>query len=169
MKLSLIVAVSENNVIGCDGDLPWHLSADLQRFKRVTIGHVMLMGRKTWESIGRPLPGRTSIVISRQADYETGFDEVSVAENLDAALATARAVAGDAAEVFVIGGARIYALTFPHAERLLLTRVHADVAGDVYFPSVQWNQWKRVEEEYATADERNDYAHTYQVYKRVSG
>ena len=79
MKLSLIVAVSENNVIGRDGDLPWHLSSDLRRFKRVTMGHVMLMGRKTWESIGRPLPGRTSIVISRQAGYQTGFDEVPVA------------------------------------------------------------------------------------------
>lgn len=168
MKLSLIVAVSENNVIGRDGDLPWHLSADLRRFKRLTMGHVMLMGRRTWESIGRPLPGRTSVVISRQADYQTGHGEVSVAVNLDEALAAARGVAGDSAEAFVIGGAKIYETTFPSAQRLLLTRVHADVEGDVFFPEVNWEEWNMVEEELCAADEKNDYAHTYQVFERVT-
>ncbi|MGI9427473.1 MAG: dihydrofolate reductase [Bythopirellula sp.] len=167
MKLSLIVAVSENNVIGRAGDLPWHLSADLQRFKRVTMGHVMVMGRKTWESIARPLPGRTSIVISRQADYETGFAEVPVAANLDEALAKARLLQQDRHEAFVIGGARIYEMTLPRAQRLLLTRVHAEVDGDVYFPSVDWTQWNLVEEESAAADDKNDYAHTYQVFERA--
>lgn len=167
MKLSLIVAVSENNVIGRDGDLPWHLSADLRRFKRVTMGHVMLMGRKTWESIGHPLPGRTSIVISRQAAYETGYDEVPVASNLDDALALARRVNGSTSEVFVIGGARIYEMTFPCADRLLLTRVHAEVAGDVQFPTVDWDQWRLIEEETYAADEKNDFDHTYQVFERV--
>ncbi len=167
MKLSLLVAVSENNVIGRDGDLPWHLSADLRRFKRVTMGHVMLMGRKTWESIGRPLPGRTSIVISRQADYKTGFDEVPVAANLDEALAHARRIAGDATEVFVIGGARIYEMMFSCIDRLMLTRVHAEVEGDVYFPEVKWDEWRLVEEESCAADEKNDFAHTYQVFERV--
>ena len=168
MRLSLIVAVSQNNVIGRDGDLPWHLSADLQRFKRLTMGHVMLMGRKTWESIGRPLPGRTSIVISRQADYETGFDSVPVAMNLDEALAAARRIAGDSEEAFIIGGARIYEMTFARAQRLLLTRVHADVDGDVYFPPVDWDQWSLVNEESVAADDNNDYPHTYQIYQRVS-
>ncbi len=167
MKLSLIVAVSENGVIGRNGDLPWHLSADLKRFKRITMGHVMLMGRKTWESIGRPLPGRASIVISRQADYSTGFAEVGVAENLDQALAQAHSSPADSSEVFVIGGAQLYELTFPRADQLLLTRVHATVDGDVKFPEVDWNRWQLVEETPHEADEKNEYAHTYQVYQRV--
>ncbi|NOZ41445.1 MAG: dihydrofolate reductase [Planctomycetes bacterium] len=174
MKLSLLVAVSENNVIGRDGDLPWHLSADLRRFKRVTMGHVMLMGRKTWESIGRPLPGRTSIVISRQADYETGFEEVLVAANVDEALRHARTLR-DARllkqarlEVFVIGGARIYEMMFSCVERLLLTRVHAEVEGDIFFPEVNWDEWRLVEEESCAADEKNDFAHTHQVFERVT-
>ncbi len=167
MKLSLLVAVSENNVIGHEGDLPWHLSADLRRFKRVTMGHVMVMGRKTWESIGRPLPGRTSIVISRQADYQTDFEEVPVAANLDEALAHARRVAEDATEVFIIGGARIYEMMFGCVDRLMLTRVHAEVEGDVFFPSVDWDEWQLVEEESCAADEKNDFAHTYQIFERV--
>lgn len=167
MRLSLIVAVSENGVIGRDGDLPWHLSADLRRFKRLTMGHVMLMGRKTWESIGRPLPGRTSIVISRQADYSTGFDEVSVATNLDEAIALAQDSPSDASEVFVIGGAGIYELTFSRADRLLLTRVHAEVVGDVRFPEVDWSAWSLIEEESVAAEEKNDFAHTYQVFERA--
>jgi len=167
MKLSLLVAVSENNVIGRGGDLPWHLADDLRRFKRVTMGHVLLMGRKTWESIRRPLPGRTSIVISRQADYETGFEEVPVATNLDEALALARREASESTEVFIIGGARIYERMFPHAERLLLTRVHAKVEGDVYFPEVNWNEWQLLEEESCAAIGKNDFAHTYQIFERV--
>jgi dihydrofolate reductase len=166
MSLSLLVAVAENNVIGRDGDLPWHLSADLRRFKRLTMGHVMLMGRKTWESIGRPLPGRTSIVISRQADYQTGFDEVPVAVNLDEALARTRQVAAETAEVFVIGGARIYEMILPRVDRLLLTRVHAEVQGDVFFPPVNWEAWHLVEEEQHPADEQNDFSHTHQVFER---
>jgi len=168
MKLSLSVAVSENNVIGRDGDLPWHLSADLQRFKRVTMGHVMLMGRKTWESIGRPLPGRTSIVISRRADYETGFEEVGVVTNLDEALARTRLLKQARREVFVIGGARIYEMMFSCVDRLLLTRVHAEVEGDVYFPEVDWGEWRLIEEETCAADEKNDFAHTYQIFERRS-
>lgn len=167
MKLSLIVAVSENNVIGRQGDLPWRLSADLKRFKRVTMGHVMLMGRKTWDSIGRPLPGRTSIVISRQTDYDTGFEEVPVCSNLEAALVLAERGESDASEVFVIGGAGIYELTLPQADRLLLTRVHATVEGEVCFPEVNWDEWRLIEEESHPADEKNDHAHTYQVLERV--
>ncbi|MEM8946801.1 MAG: dihydrofolate reductase [Planctomycetota bacterium] len=168
MKLSLIVAVAENNVIGRDGDLPWRLSTDLRRFKRTTMGHVMLMGRKTWESIGRPLPGRTSIVITRQADYATGFDEVAVAASLSAALELANAAESMSDEVFVIGGAGIYQLALPQADQLLLTRVHASVEGDVSFPPVDWQQWKLIDEERVEADEKNDFAHTYQVFERAT-
>lgn len=167
MKLSLLVAVSENNVIGREGQLPWHLSADLRRFKRLTMGHVMLMGRKTWESIGRPLPGRTSIVISRQPDYQTGHAEVPVAVNLDEALALARKVLGEDGEIFVIGGATFYKEMLPRADRLLLTRVHAEVEGDVFLPEVNWDEWQMISEETCPADAQNEFAHTYQVYERV--
>jgi len=167
MKLSLIVAVSENNVIGRSGDLPWHLSADLQRFKKITMGHPMLMGRKTWESIGRPLPGRASIVISRQADYATGHEEVPVAVNLDEALSLARQVAEGVDEVFVIGGANFYEMAFPCADRLLLTRVHAEVEGDVHFPEIDWDEWRMTEETHHGADDKNEFPHTYQVFERV--
>lgn len=162
--LSIIAAVSENNVIGRDGALPWHLSADLKRFKRLTMGHAIVMGRKTWESIGRPLPGRTSIVISRQADRRA--DGAKVAASLSGALEFARQSGVGHSEVFVIGGAAVYALALSHAERLYLTRVHAIVEGDVAFPTVDWNAWQLLEESHHVADERNDFAHTFQTWFR---
>jgi len=165
MKLSLIAAVAENGVIGRGGDLPWHLSADLRRFKRLTMGHAILMGRKTWESIGRPLPGRKSIVISRQGDFSTGFDDVMAATSVRQALGEAAACEKE--QVFVIGGAQVYARTLPHADRLLLTRVHAEVVGDVFFPEVAWEQWQLLEEEKHEEDDHNDYAFSFQVYQRV--
>jgi dihydrofolate reductase len=166
MQLTLIVAVAENGVIGRAGQLPWHLSADLRRFKRLTMGHAILMGRRTWESIGRPLPGRTSIVISRQADYQPGHDGVFVATNLDEALAQACELQSGSDEAFVIGGARIYELSLPRAERLLVTRIHAPVDGDVQFPTVDWSQWRLESEEQYEADDNNDYAHTFQTWLR---
>ena len=166
MSLSLIVAVAENNVIGYQGDLPWHLSTDLRRFNRLTMGHTMLMGRKTWESIGRPLPGRISIVISHQADYATGFQEVPTALNLDEAMSLAHSTPVETPEVFVIGGAGIYEMLLPRADRLLLTRVHAKAQGDAFFPQVNWTAWKLLEEEKHPADDKNDFPHTYQVYER---
>ena len=168
MKLALIVAVAENGVIGRQGDLPWRLSADLQRFKRATMGHTMLMGRKTWESIGRPLPGRRSIVVSRDPNYKTGHDEVPVAGDLDTALQLADRPGEPAEQVFVIGGAKVYELTLPRADRLFLTRVHASVEGDVFFPPVDWDAWRAVEEDYHSADEKNEFAHTFQVFERDS-
>ena len=167
MQLSLIVALAENGIIGRDGELPWHLSADLKRFKRLTMGSAILMGRKTWESIGRPLPGRKSIVISRQADYEPGFDEVIVSPNLDDALAHARQHDAEQSEAFVIGGARIYEMCLPRTDQLYVTRVHAEVTGDVVFPGVNWDDWQLVSEETHPADEKNDFAHTYQVWQRT--
>ena len=174
MNLSILVAVAENGVIGREGQLPWHLSSDLRRFKRLTMGRAILMGRKTWESIGRPLPGRTSIVLSRQANYQSGHDGVLVATNLDEALSQARrSVAttdaetnAEADEAFIIGGARIYEMCLPRADRLLVTRVHAQIEGDVHFPQVDWNAWQLLEEEPHAADEKNDYPHTYQIWQR---
>jgi dihydrofolate reductase len=162
MLLSLLVAVAENNVIGRAGGLPWHLSADLKRFKQLTMGHPMLMGRRTFESLGRVLPGRTSIVVSRQAGLALPAG-VLLANRLDAALALVAAEE----EAFVIGGAELYATALPQAERLYLTRVHAQVEGDTYFPAVDWSQWHCVAEEAHTADEKNAFDFTFFTYERT--
>ncbi|HMO86745.1 MAG TPA: dihydrofolate reductase, partial [Lacipirellulaceae bacterium] len=123
MIVSLIAAVADNGVIGRDGGLPWRLSADLQRFKRLTMGHPLIMGRRTWEALGRPLPGRTSIVVTRQSPYAAPQAEVQITGSLDDALAAAARAPGGDQEAFVIGGAEIYALALPRADRLYLTRV----------------------------------------------
>ncbi len=157
MRMTLIVAMAEDGVIGRDGDLPWRLPADLRAFKRATMGHHLVMGRKTWESIGRPLPGRTMVVLTR--DRTAQIPGVSVVHDLDAALDLARA-AGDA-EVFIAGGAQVYALALPRADRLLLTRVHAVVPGDVHFPAFDESEWTEVAREEHAADER--HAHPFAI------
>ncbi len=162
MKSSIIVAISENNVIGRDGGLPWHLSADLQRFKRLTMGCLIIMGRKTYESIGRPLPGRTSIVVTRQDDYQPAG--VLVAPSLDQALD----IAQTDDEAFVIGGAEIYRQALPRANRLVVTRVHATIDGDVFFPEIEPSQWRLQSEEPHEADDRNDFPFTFQTFERVA-
>jgi dihydrofolate reductase len=162
MRVSIIAAVSENGVIGRGGRLPWHLADDLRRFKQLTMGHTIVMGRKTWESIGRPLAGRRMVVISRQPDYVA--DGVNVVSSLDAAIENAIAAGDD--EVFVIGGAEIYRLALPRAERLYLTRVHADVEGDARFPDVDWSQWRLAESERHAASDQNDHAFTLERYVR---
>ena len=158
MKLSIIVAMSENRVIGRDGDLPWHLSADLKRFKRLTMGHPILMGRKTYESIGRPLPGRRSIVISRQADYRP--EGVDVAGSLP----TAIELCGDVDEAFIIGGASIYEQALPLANRLHLTQVLATVEGDTFFPEIAPERLTLVESEETTIDEKSGLSYQFLVY-----
>jgi dihydrofolate reductase len=158
--ISIIVAASTNNVIGAQGALPWRLSDDLQRFKAVTMGKPIVMGRKTWDSIGRPLPGRQNIVITRQAGFSAeGCDVVA---SVDEAVAAA----GDADEIMVIGGSQIYALALPLAERLYLTRVHADVEGDAFFPAVDETGWQLARDEPHAADERNEFACSFRVYER---
>ena len=160
MKLSIIVAISENNVIGRDGSLPWHLSADLQRFKRLTMGHPIIMGRRTYESIGRPLPGRTSIVVTRQEDYQASG--VLVASSLDQAFT----ITQTDDEAFVIGGAEIYHQALPRANRLVVTRVHAIIDGDVFFPPLDASLWQLQNEESHEADDRNDFPFTFQTFER---
>lgn len=135
MRLSLIVAVAENGVIGLDGDLPWHIPADLKFFKETTTGHPIVMGRKTHQSIGRALPGRTNIVITRDSDF--AGEDIVIAGDLEGALLAA----GDAAEVMVIGGAQIYALALPHADRIYLTEVHVAADGDTHFPALDHSVW----------------------------
>lgn len=155
--------MDERGAIGRDGGLPWHLSADLQRFKGLTMGHHLLMGRRTWESIGRPLPGRTNIVITRQPDYTA--EGCRVLHSLDAAIEQARQ-AGDT-EVFVIGGGQIYLAALSRANRIYLTRVHTEVeAPDVFFPQLDLQGWQLSQQNQFPADEKNEYATTFQVWDR---
>jgi dihydrofolate reductase len=144
MKLSIFVALSENGVIGVGGGLPWRLPDELQYLKRTTMGHTLLMGRKTYESIGKPLPGRTSIVVSRSRDYRP-HPEVIVVADLQSGLDAA--VERGESELFVFGGESVYAEALPRADRLYLTRVHADLEGDAHFPPFDPNDWKSVREE----------------------
>jgi dihydrofolate reductase len=168
MVVSLIAAVAENGVIGRGGDLPWRLSADLQRFKRLTMGRPLIMGRRTWESLRKPLPGRTSIVVTRQTRFATPFPEVRVVHDLDAALRAAAAAPGGETEAFVIGGGEIYSVALPHARRLYLTRVLAAVEGDARFPELIERQWRLLTTENHAADARNEFAHTFEIYERVA-
>lgn len=161
MTISIIVAASENNVIGAAGDLPWRLSDDLRRFKAITMGKPIVMGRKTWDSIGRPLPGRQNIVITRQAEFAAaGCDVVASKEE-------AIAIAGRAEEVMVIGGSQVYELFLPDTERLYLTRVHAEVEGDAFFPEISSLEWRLVSDESHPADDRNAFDYSFQVYERA--
>jgi dihydrofolate reductase len=163
VKLSIVVAIADNGVIGDGGGLPWRLPDELQYVKRLTMGHCLIMGRKTYESIGRPLPGRTSIVLTR--DPEFAPDGVTVVRDFEAALDAARATGDD--EAFVFGGASLYAMALAVADHLYLTRVHAEVAGDVRFPSFDGSRWRLVMEERHGADERHCYAFTFQKLDRI--
>lgn len=164
MRLSLIVAIARNRVIGRDGGLPWRLSADLRRFKSLTMGHHLIMGRKTYDSLGRPLPGRTSIVLTRQTQF-VAAEGVLLASNLDAALAMARE-RGDA-EAFVIGGAEIYRLALPRCDRAYVTRVAAEVEGDTRLEGWDESQWRLEAAEPHSADDKNEYDFTFETYSRV--
>jgi dihydrofolate reductase len=160
--LSLIVAMTRDGIIGRGGTLPWRLSADLQRFKALTMGHAILMGRKTFDSLGRVLPGRTSIVISRQASLPLP-DSVKHAASLDEALSLA---AGDDSP-FIIGGAEIYALALPRVQRMHVTWVAANIDGDTHFPV--WNpaEWRLRSEEPHLADAKNQHDYTFAMYERI--
>jgi dihydrofolate reductase len=161
-RLSAVVAVSDNNVIGRDNALPWHLPADLQHFKRLTLGKPMLMGRRTFESIGRPLPGRRSLVLTRSADFAP--PGIEVCHTLDQALA---AVAGQP-DLMVIGGAALFALTLPAISRIYLTRVHATVEGGVLLPPLDPAGWRETEREERAADAANPIALSFITLERVS-
>ena len=160
MTVSLVVAASTNNVIGRDGGLPWHLPDDLRHFKRITTGKPVIMGRRTYESIGRPLPDRHNIVMTRDPGYVAeGCDVVSsVAEALD--------VAGDANEVMVIGGGQVYRDLLLRADRIYMTRVQAEVQGDAFFPGIDGNGWRLVSVEHHAADEKHEYPFEMMVFER---
>lgn len=157
MRISLIVAISRNGVIGRDGDLPWRLPADLARFKRLTMGHPVLMGRKTYESIGRPLPGRTNIVLSRKPDFEAAG--CLSCTDLESGLRAAEEEG--TGECFVMGGAGVYEATLPRASRIFLTRVQADIEGDVSLSSLREAEWRETSREEHPADERHAHSFTW--------
>ena len=164
MKISLIAAMAENRVIGRDNRLPWHLPDDLKRFKRLTTGHTVVMGRKTYEAIGKPLPDRRSIVVTTRPMSDR-TESVVAAGSLDEALELVR---GEA-EVFVAGGEAIYRLTLPKADRLYLTLVHAAIPGDAHFPPLDLTPWKLIEDERHEANHRHAYAFSFRTYDRVRG
>lgn len=166
MQLALIVAQARNRVIGRNNKLPWHLPEDLQYFRAVTMGKVIVMGRKTFESIGRPLPGRTNLVLTRDHGYRR--EGIEVAHSLDEALAKAEAISliNGSDEVMVIGGDELFAEALPRAERLYLTQVHQDVCGDAYFPELDWSQWHEVAREDHSAQEPNPYDYSFIVLDR---
>ncbi|MCB9832932.1 MAG: dihydrofolate reductase [Planctomycetes bacterium] len=162
MILTIVVAVDENGLIGRDGDLPWRLPADLAHFKRTTMGKPIVMGRKTWESIGRPLPGRTNVVISRDPAFRAEgalvlHDPAEVADRL-----------ADHEEVCIIGGAEIYRLFLPLCRRIELTRVHAEIEGDTWFPPLDPAQWHEIAREERAADEKNAHPMTFITLERRS-
>jgi dihydrofolate reductase len=161
MRLALIVAMTRGGVIGRAGGLPWKLSADLKRFKALTMGHHLILGRKTFESLGRVLPGRTSVVITRQAGYQRPPDIL-----LAASLAQALEFASGDEEPFVIGGAQVFQLALPRADRLYVTWVEGDVAGDRWFPPWDAAQWRLAHWESHPADAKNEYDTTFCIYER---
>lgn len=161
-RVSVIVAMARNRVIGAKGAIPWHLPDELKRFRKITMGHHLIMGRRTWESIGRPLPGRTSVVVTRRRGYRA--PGAVVAHSLDEALA--RCGADD--EIFVIGGAQLYAEALPRASRLYLTLVEADVEGDTRMPELGGG-WRETASDSFPADERHAYPYRCTVHERIRG
>lgn len=161
-RVSVIVAMARNRIIGAGNKIPWHLPAELKLFKTITMGHHIVMGRNTWESIGRLLPGRTTVIVTRQPGYHV--DGAIVAASPEAALAACR----DDDEAFVIGGAQLYAALLPRANRLYLTVVDADVEGDALMPEFDPADWRKLSAQSFGADDKNPYDYVQTVYERVS-
>ena len=159
MIISLIAAMAENRVIGRGGGLPWRLPRDVQHFKRVTTGHTVIMGRRTYDSVGAPLPNRRNMVVTRNPDYRP--PGIRAFPSLDGAL-----LAADDDEVFVVGGAEIYRLAFRRAARLYLTVVHAAVDGDTFFPAFAMDDWRLDEDLRYPSDERHAYSCSFRLYTR---
>jgi len=160
--ISFIVAAAENNVIGKDNQLPWHLPSDMKYFKNQTWGMTVIMGRKSLESLGKPLQGRKNIVVTRNKDWKQEGTEVahSINEAIDLAKETG------VNEIFIIGGAEIFKEAMPFANRIYLTRIHHHFDGDAYFPEVSDAEWTLVQSRFCDADEKNQYPHTFQVWER---
>lgn len=164
--LSIIVAAAENGVIGLDNDMPWRLSTDLKRFKALTLGKPVIMGRRTFESIGRPLPGRPNIVLTRDREFRA--DGACTVGSLDDAIALGQRLAAEAGvdEVCVIGGGKIYAQALPLADRIHLTRVLAEIDGDTHFPEIDPQLWNAVSQEEVPAGDKDSHPTRYFVYEK---
>ncbi|NIK11018.1 dihydrofolate reductase [Alkalibacillus almallahensis] len=160
MTYSMIVAMDENHVIGLDQGMPWHLPNDLKYFKSVTSQSTIVMGRKTFESIGRPLPKRHNIILTRQKDFNPeGCTVIHSWEEL-------QEVVSSNEHVFIIGGAALFAEALSFADYMYITHIHSTFEGDTYFPEVDWSKWELVERTEGETDEKNQHAHTFSVYKR---
>ncbi|WP_140936567.1 dihydrofolate reductase [Sphingobacterium lumbrici] len=162
LKLTLIVAAAENNAIGKGNKMPWHLPNDFKYFKKNTLDHSIVMGRKTFESIGKALPERRNIVITRDLHYKA--EDIDVANSLEEVLTYCR----DEREIFIIGGAEIYRQTLPLAQKVLLTRVHTTVDGDAFFPELVPAAWKLVSSEAHQKDEKHAFDYSFEVYERIN-
>ncbi|MES2354124.1 MAG: dihydrofolate reductase [Pseudomonadota bacterium] len=160
MRISLVVAMAENQVIGVKNQLPWRLPAELKQFRSLTMGHPIIMGRKTFDSIGRPLPGRRNIVVTRNLDYAKEGTEI--VHSLEEALERCR----DDEEVFVIGGADVYSKIIARANRIYLTLVHVTIDGDAFFPAMELHDWQEIKRVPRAADAENIYAYDFIVYDR---
>jgi len=160
MRIAIIVGMDEQGVIGVDDRLPWRLSADLQNFKATTMGKPIIMGRKTHESIGRPLPGRENIIITRNSEYQS--EGCVVLHSLDDAFEHCR----EAEEVMIMGGAELYQQTLDVASRIYLTEVHARVAGDTWFPDYDRDAWREIERRDFRADEKNEHDYSFVVLEK---
>jgi dihydrofolate reductase len=166
MLISLIVAMDEERGIGRAGTVPWHLKADLQRFKALTMGHHLLVGRKTWESIGRPLPGRKMVIITHNPAYRPeNCPECNVVRSLDSALELAQQASED--EAFIGGGGEIFVQALPLADRIYLTTVHTRSGCDVFFPWFDSSEWREKEHYEQDADGKNEFSFSYQVFDKT--
>jgi len=166
--IALIAAVARNGVIGRDNQMPWRLPGELKYFKAVTLGKPVVMGRKTFESLGKPLPGRTNIIITRDKTFRAADAGVVIVESVEAALLQADAIAqrDGVAEIMVIGGGEIYRQTLPGAHILYLTEVQAEVEGDAYFPAVNFSEWESIKRELVPAATPDNFAYVLAVYRR---
>jgi dihydrofolate reductase len=163
MTISAILAMSKNRVIGKDNQIPWHLSADLKYFKRTTLNHHIIMGRKTFLSIGNPLPKRTNVVLTRNPFFIAS--NVLVATSIEEGLQLARDNGEE--EAFIIGGGEIYRQSMPYLDKIYLTLIEVEVEGDVFFPELDESQWQLVSEEAHKADDKNEYNYSFLIYERI--
>ena len=159
--ISIIVACTENNVIGRENDMPWHLPADLKHFKAITTGHPIIMGRKTYESIGRPLPKRRNLVITRNPDFK--HDGLEIYSSLEEAIKNCQTED----ECFITGGGQIYKMAMDIADRIYRTRIHTTIDGDTFFPEINQDQWLMYKKEFRPADEKNEHDLSFEYYDRT--
>ncbi len=163
MKISIVVAKGQNNVIGKENGLPWHLPSDLRHFKKTTSGHHVLMGRKTFESLGKPLPGRTHIVVTRDKAYQVPSGHY-VVNTIEEGINIGKSKGLE--KLFVLGGAEIYKVSLPYTDEMVITEVKASPEGDTYFPKVDMEKWEELSREPVHKDSENEYAHDFVVYLR---